>query len=519
MDDHDDFLDDILGDDGTEESVGQMLDAVNSSAAHDDDDDSLDGLLASAPNSPVKESKPTVDPNSLSLTEAAAIASGYVEHDDMLDDLLASPAASKSSGTSFPDEEEKVPEQPELGGSKGSFLPKEISDMEAALAGALEPSETHSDDDSEDDLSGVLHGNLDDLDFGDFEAQPEEKAAEEEPPKEPVKVPDAPVAEEKKEKEEEDVNPEVAAPPTPTAAEDKTDFPMSPLTHEGESEFDDDFDAFLDGALDEPAPVPVLAAAPIAVPSKPKSKTKPVPTTTRPKPAKKPPVPKVSRKPAVPKIKPTTSYQHDKPIGDLKKPKKKPLSFLKKKTTPTNGGEKKKSGAKKGFMSTISRWSNRKTEAPKKSTAKKTISSNRSIATSVGTSRSAATHRSTASGRNAMTSSGSICSIVSQTETKSRGSDIIQCGVQFNPFVHGFRAACDLCVHFLSDKETYKFLETGRSPRVMQTRGGCCTDCQVFPRPVSGPGIRLCRQCYYNSHRDVFQKYVQEHEILQTVRT
>lgn len=436
MSDHDDFLDDILGDD--DESVGKMLDVAKGGAdPADHHDDFLDDLLASPPQSPVK--------------------SAAVDADDLddLDDLLASPGASPT----------KSPEkQPEGLDSRGSFVPDEIVEMEDMLEAMLDVSSTEKGgSDEEDDLSGALHGNLDDLDLGDFEQV--EDAGKDVESQAPVKV------------SEEAPKPPLEDLVTLEPPKEKAVAPQSK----------------------EPSP-PIRPA--------PKLVSKPAQTATVQK-------NKASRKPAAPKVS-SRKPEGDKPIGDLpnNKPKKKPLSFLKKtaskKPSTKANGDKKKPGSKKGLISTFSSWAKRapvetvstKTPARKpqprklfKSTARKRIQ------TIVGS-----------PSKPAMTSGRSVCSV---TSTDDPRSPTLYCGVQFQPFMHAFRAPCDLCVFYLSDEERLMLDATGRHLRVMYTAGGCCRECSVFPRGKDEAPVRLCRKCYFNAHRDVFQKFVHEQGILQ----
>jgi hypothetical protein len=80
--------------------------------------------------------------------------------------------------------------------------------------------------------------------------------------------------------------------------------------------------------------------------------------------------------------------------------------------------------------------------------------------------------------------------------------------------MHAFRAPCDLCVFYLSEEERLLLDATGRHLRVMYTAGGCCRECQVFARGTDEAPVRLCRKCFFNSHRDVYQKFVHEQGIL-----
>ena len=81
--------------------------------------------------------------------------------------------------------------------------------------------------------------------------------------------------------------------------------------------------------------------------------------------------------------------------------------------------------------------------------------------------------------------------------------------------MHSFRAPCEMCVHYLTEEERVMLDATGRSLRVMFTAGGCCKECHVFPRKPEEAPVRLCRKCFFNSHRDVFQRFVLEQQILQ----
>ena len=81
-------------------------------------------------------------------------------------------------------------------------------------------------------------------------------------------------------------------------------------------------------------------------------------------------------------------------------------------------------------------------------------------------------------------------------------SDLAMCGVeQYLPNLHGARGACERCLALASDAEKAKFEETGRHIRIMIVRGGCRRDCVVFPRQEGEPPVRLCRKCYFDTHR------------------
>jgi hypothetical protein len=52
----------------------------------------------------------------------------------------------------------------------------------------------------------------------------------------------------------------------------------------------------------------------------------------------------------------------------------------------------------------------------------------------------------------------------------------------------------------LSDKEKEVFERKGRHLRVNFTHGGCM-DCDVFPSQEDEEPVRLCRQCFFDTHK------------------
>jgi hypothetical protein len=87
------------------------------------------------------------------------------------------------------------------------------------------------------------------------------------------------------------------------------------------------------------------------------------------------------------------------------------------------------------------------------------------------------------------------------------------CQSKFNPYLHESKGPCELCVFFLSEEETATLDATGRHYRVMFTTGGCQT-CEVFPRDFDEAAVRLCRTCFFNSHREVYQRVASKRSIL-----
>lgn len=72
---------------------------------------------------------------------------------------------------------------------------------------------------------------------------------------------------------------------------------------------------------------------------------------------------------------------------------------------------------------------------------------------------------------------------------------------QYIPNLHSTRGHCERCFSLASDAERAKFLDEGRHVRIMIVRGGCTRDCNAFPRGADEPPVRLCRKCYFDTHR------------------
>jgi hypothetical protein len=99
----------------------------------------------------------------------------------------------------------------------------------------------------------------------------------------------------------------------------------------------------------------------------------------------------------------------------------------------------------------------------------------------------------------------SFCSVTSFQSPRRKGSK--GCQESFDPYLHTSRGPCELCTFFLSDQERAQLDATGRHIGVMFTTGGCCGSCEIFPRGFGDQPARLCRMCYQNSHRKVYQLY------------
>jgi len=113
-----------------------------------------------------------------------------------------------------------------------------------------------------------------------------------------------------------------------------------------------------------------------------------------------------------------------------------------------------------------------------------------------------------------MASLSSQCSVVTFSSPRREGRR--GCQSKFQPFLHESRGPCELCVFFLSDDDKAMLDATGRHIRVMFTSGGCCKTCDIFPREFDEPPVRLCRQCFFNTHREIYNKVAPRRHLLRT---
>ena len=115
------------------------------------------------------------------------------------------------------------------------------------------------------------------------------------------------------------------------------------------------------------------------------------------------------------------------------------------------------------------------------------------------------------SGRS-VTSLSSQCSVVNFQSPRKTGR--FGCQSKFQPFLHESRGPCELCVFLLSDEDRALLDIKGRHFRVMNTSGGCCQTCELFPREHDEPPVRLCRQCFFNSHREMYRRVIPKRNLL-----
>ena len=55
-----------------------------------------------------------------------------------------------------------------------------------------------------------------------------------------------------------------------------------------------------------------------------------------------------------------------------------------------------------------------------------------------------------------------------------------------------------------SDDEKEKFTMTGHHLRIMVVSGGCDRSCLLFPRDDTQLPVRLCKKCYFDTHRTMY---------------
>ena len=58
-----------------------------------------------------------------------------------------------------------------------------------------------------------------------------------------------------------------------------------------------------------------------------------------------------------------------------------------------------------------------------------------------------------------------------------------------------------------SDEEKEKFQITGHHLRIMVVQGGCDKSCLIYPRGEEQIAVRLCKKCYFDTHRTVYDSY------------
>jgi hypothetical protein len=98
---------------------------------------------------------------------------------------------------------------------------------------------------------------------------------------------------------------------------------------------------------------------------------------------------------------------------------------------------------------------------------------------------------------------GSVCSVDriprSPLQPASANDDTPICDNLFVPHLHAQRGGCQVCILKLSRNEKERYDRNGRHLRVVDTSGGCL-DCQVFPSGMGEDPVRLCKQCFFDTH-------------------
>ena len=79
-----------------------------------------------------------------------------------------------------------------------------------------------------------------------------------------------------------------------------------------------------------------------------------------------------------------------------------------------------------------------------------------------------------------------------------------RCPTPYQPDLHGSRGACERCLELASDEEKEEFANKGHHLRIMVVSGGCDRGCLIYPRDESQPPVRLCKKCYFDVHRTMY---------------
>lgn len=79
------------------------------------------------------------------------------------------------------------------------------------------------------------------------------------------------------------------------------------------------------------------------------------------------------------------------------------------------------------------------------------------------------------------------------------------CPSDYVPDLHGSKGPCERCLFFASEEEKAKFDATGHCLRIMQVHGGCSRECLVYPRKETEAPVRLCKQCYFSTHKSSYE--------------
>mmetsp|Transcript_23889 Transcript_23889/g.25545 ORF Transcript_23889/g.25545 Transcript_23889/m.25545 type:complete len:232 (+) Transcript_23889:435-1130(+) len=73
------------------------------------------------------------------------------------------------------------------------------------------------------------------------------------------------------------------------------------------------------------------------------------------------------------------------------------------------------------------------------------------------------------------------------------------CKNAFITKLHSTHGGCQVCIFKLSEDEKDQYENRGRHLRVSYTAGGCL-DCVVFPSEDEEDHVRLCKQCFFDTH-------------------
>jgi len=98
-------------------------------------------------------------------------------------------------------------------------------------------------------------------------------------------------------------------------------------------------------------------------------------------------------------------------------------------------------------------------------------------------------------------SMGSCCTVSSipPSPFRKQFANMPICTQPFIPKLHAKLWGCDVCIGKLSEVERELYEKNGRHLRVAMSQGGC-RDCTIFPSQPGEPPVRLCKQCFFDTH-------------------
>jgi len=98
-------------------------------------------------------------------------------------------------------------------------------------------------------------------------------------------------------------------------------------------------------------------------------------------------------------------------------------------------------------------------------------------------------------------STGSQCSFhsIPRSPFKPYLLEMPICNAPYTVRLHAKQLGCQVCIFKLTEAEKDRYETNGRHLRVATTNGGC-RDCEIFPSEEGEDPVRLCKQCFFDTH-------------------